>query len=193
MTDSSTDDYYSYAPRVRLERPVALVGFPGAEAAQTARVATMLTGLGVVLLPHQVTHRVGTHHEGLLLAGRHDEVHAAERELLERAGRMRSPPVIALGPTTLDDDICRDWVRRSCRLVHLRQTLPEAVARISAQRKDDSRKHAHLVGRGVTEEGLASLFALRTGLYERLAQDEIAVGNRTPLDLGRALIAQLGW
>lgn len=191
-TDDS-HDYYSYAPRVRLDHPVALVGFPGCQPLQTVRVATMLTGLGSVLLPHQVTHRMGRHIEGLLAEGRQQEVHEAELDLLRRAGAQRSPPVIALGPTTLDDAACRDWVRQNCRLVHLRQSLREAVHAIESQRADDPRKHAHLLSIGIDEASLASLFGLRSGLYEQLAQHEVWIRGRPPLDVGRELPTLLGW
>ncbi|MCB9672533.1 MAG: hypothetical protein H6736_11695 [Alphaproteobacteria bacterium] len=189
-----SDDYYSYRPRVALDKPVALVGFPGARVVTTARVAAMITGLETVLLPHQVAHRAGRHPEALLLAGENVTLHSAELELLERAGRKRHAPLLALGATTLDDPENLAWVRRTCRIVHLHQTLREAVQAIAAEREEDPRKHAHLaLHGGYGEEELASIYGLRTGLFERIADLTVPVASRSPLEVGRSLPDALGW
>jgi shikimate kinase len=188
------DDYYSYRPRVKLDAPVALVGFPGCRPLQTARVAAMLTGLETVMLPHQVTHHLDRHPEALLLKGQLDVLGAAELHLLQRTEKKRRHPILALGPTTLEDPACRAWITERCTVVHLRQTLREAVAAIEEEIAADARKHQHLrTYGGFDEESLASIYSLRTGLFERLADVEVAVQGRTALDVGRELPDVLGW
>lgn len=188
------DDYYSYRPRVKLERPVALVGFAGCRPMQTARVAAMLTGLETVMLPHQVTHYLSRHPEALMLQGEEELLHDAELELLEKAGRKRSPPLIALGWTTLQDPRCAGWMVQHALVVHLRQTLQEAVRSIEEERSTDPRKHQHLqLAGGWDEVSLAPLYTTATARFERLAQVEIQVAGRAPLEVGRTIPELLGW
>lgn len=188
------DDYYSYRPRVHLDRPLAITGFPGCRPMQTARVVAMLTGLETVMLPHQVTHALNRHPEAVLLKGERAVLGSAELDLLHRAGKKRRPPVVALGPTTLEDPACRAWLRDNCRIVHLRQTLREAVASIADEIASDARKHQHLREHGgFDEESLAAIYGLRTGLFERVADVQVDVGGRPALDVGRALPELLGW
>lgn len=188
------DDYYSYRPRRRLDAPVALVGFPGSNPIQTARVATMLTGLKCVLLPRLVTHHMGRHVEGVLIDGNHEELHRTELLLLQRAlAESRSPPVIALGPTTLEDPACRAFCVEHTTIVHLAIELPAAVRNLLAEMKADRRKHQHLRDIGFDEASLASIHGLRTGLYDRLATHRIDVGDRAPLQVGQDLPERLEW
>lgn len=188
------DDYYSYRPRVQLDRPIALTGFPGCRPMQTARVVAMLTGLETIMLPHQVTHTLNRHPEAVLLKGELDVLGAAELALLVKAGKKRRAPVIALGPTTLEDPGCRSWLKEHCRIVHLRQTLREAVKTIAEETASDPRKHQHLrTHGGFDEESLASIYGLRTGLFERVADLQVDVAARPALDVGRSLPDVLGW
>ena len=188
------DDYYSYRPRVKLDRPVVIVGFAGCRPMQTARVAAMLTGLETVMLPHQVTHHLTRHPEALLLQGEHELLHDAELLLLTKAAQKRSPPLIAMGFTTLQDPRCAGWVAQHALLVHLRQTLEEAVRSIAAERATDPRKHQHLqLAGGWDEVALAPLHATSTARFDRMAGVRIDVAGRAPLEVGRTIPEVLGW
>lgn len=190
---SEEGDYYSYKPLVTLDRPVALVGLPGCNAMQTARVATMITGLGTLLLPRAVAHRLSMDVEGLLIQNRDDELHATERELLQRAMDERTPKVIALGPTTTDDPGCLALLERT-RIVHLVQTIPEALHNLQNDMVEDPRKHQHLKRYGaISEANLRTLFLQRTRAYSALADVDVPLDGRRPLAVGRSLPALLGW
>lgn len=187
------DDYYSYKPLVRLERPVALVGLPGSNPMQTARVATMITGLGVMLLPRAVAHRLGMDVEGLLLKKRDPELHATELELIERTLAKRSPQVLALGPTTLDDPQCRSALA-DVQVVHLEQTVPEAMDNLQREMVEDPRKHQHLKLYGaISESNLRPHFLRRTRELRSLAEVSVPLQGRLPLTVGRELPELLGW
>ncbi len=187
-------DYYSYKPLVALERPVALVGFPGCRPLQTARVASMITGCPLTLLPRAVGHHLGKTVEGLVLDGEHASLHGAEAALLEKALGGRSNPLVALGPTTLDDPELRDWIAERCQIVHLSQTLTEAVNSIHAEMAEDRRKHRHLDAYApIGAPTLRPLFDRRTALFRELAEVDIPVAGRPPLTVGRALPDDLGW
>lgn len=186
-------DYYAYAPLVTLERPVALAGLPGSNPMQTARVATMVTGLQATLLPNEVAHRLGMEVEGLLVLERDDELHAAELELIERALAERSPRVLALGPTTLDDPRCRAALRE-VQLVHLEQTIPEAMDNLQRDMVEDPRRHQHLKRYGaISESNLRPLFLKRTRQLQDVAEISMRLAGRRPLSVGRALPELLGW
>lgn len=185
--EADEHDYYSYKPLVRLDRPVAIVGLPGSNPVQTTRVVTMLTGLEAVLLPRRVAHAVGMDPEGLLLGHRDDELHAAELVEIERALAKRSPPVIALGPQTLQDPACAAALRK-VMLVHLRQTVSEALDAIQRDMATDPRKHQHLNRYGpISEANLGSMFRERTERYSKLAEIEVVTLGRGPLSVGREL------
>ena len=94
-------DYYSYAPLVRLQKPLLLCGLPGADVAMTARVATMLTGLQLVSVDRRVEHLASNAAELVeFREGREQRLALEEQVIAEALGR-RSPPVIAASPVTL--------------------------------------------------------------------------------------------
>ncbi|MEZ4318415.1 MAG: hypothetical protein R3F61_12965 [Myxococcota bacterium] len=187
-------DYYSYKPLVTLDRPVALVGFPGCRPLQTARVASMITGVPLLLLPHKVGHHLGRTVEGLLLDGAHESLHGAEQLFLERALAERTRPLVALGPTTLEDPVLRAWIREHFQIVHLAQSLTEAVNAIEAEMKEDVRKHRHLDAYApIGAATLRPLFDRRTALFREVAEVEVDVKGRAPLTVGRELPEKLGW
>ncbi|MCB9678972.1 MAG: hypothetical protein H6737_27975 [Alphaproteobacteria bacterium] len=187
-------DYYSYKPLVQPERPVALVGFPGCRPLQTARVVGMITGLQAVLLPRLVGHHVERTVEGLILEGETETLHGAELHLLERALRGDARPVVALGPTSLEDPEVRALVVERCQIVHLAQTLTEAVLAIDAEMKEDVRKHRHLDAYApIGAATLRPLFDRRTALFRELADLEVQVAGRGPLVVGRKIPDALGW
>jgi shikimate kinase len=187
-------DYYSYKPLVKLERPVALVGFPGCRPMLTTRAAAMITGLQTLLLPRSVGHHLGRTVEGLLLDGETASLHGAEQLMLEKALAGRSNPIIALGPTTLEDPQLREWIVERCQIVHLAQTLTEAVLSIEAEMKEDVRKHRHLdVYAPIGAATLRPVFDRRTALFREVAEVEIQVAGRGPLSVGRQIPEALGW
>lgn len=188
------NDYYSYKPLVKLERAVALTGFPGCRPLQTARVASMITGVSALLLSRKVSHHLGKTVEGLIRDGETASLHGAEKMLLERGVGGRSQPIIALGPTTLDDPELRDWVVKHCDIVYLEQTLTEAVGAIEVQMREDRRKHRHLdVFAPLGAPTLRPEFDRRTALFEAVAHRTIAVAGRGPLAVGRQIPDALGW
>lgn len=191
---TQADDYYSYKPLVRLERPVALVGLPGCHAMQTARVAAMITGLEVRMLPRSVAHMVGMDPEGLILQGRDGELHDAELEIVKEALNKRSPPLLALGPTTLESPAVQQLLLEKTHIVHLALTVPEAFDALQDDMVEDPRKHQHLRKHGpISQSNLKLLFHQRLRLFSAMAKTEVQVGGRPPLKVGRELPGVLGW
>jgi hypothetical protein len=180
------DDYYSYKPTVRLERPVLLAALPGIDVGKTARVINMLTGVPLLWLDRRASHLLGRSVE---IAPRQERI-AAERALLLQF-LQRTPPVIAASHLTLLDPGCRDLLS-DVRGVHLAQSVSASLDAIREQSAGDPRAfHALREGRTFDAD------ALRPGLEDLEAEllrlpEQVPVEGRPPLDLGRALLERLG-
>lgn len=187
-------DYYSYKPLKRLERSVAIVGFPGCRPMQTARVASMVTGIPILMLPRAVSHMLGRTPEGLILKGELDELARAERTAMQQALAGGKHKILALGSTTLDDPMSRRWVQQRAQIVYLSQPLEDALAEIEDEMKHDIRKHRHLDAYApITVDRLRPIFDKRTKLFRELADVEVPIDKRKPLGVGRSLPDLLGW
>ena len=184
-------DYYGYGPLLRLDRPLALCGVPGADVGVTARVVTMFTGLPLVRLTHRVSHVLGqTHGRALLTLG---EAAVAEVEADELAKALRGPgsPVISLTSHTLTDPQLRAEVLARCDLVHLRLDLQLALRRIREAAATDPRRHLAVRGGGDADD--ASVLA-RLRFLARLCRDaprHVDIGDRMPIQVGREIVDAL--
>lgn len=112
-------DYYSYEPLVVPERPIALAGTPPARIDRTARLVSILTGLPLFLLDRAVEHRLGKGLRRVLLEDGEPARRDAEAALLDRPLAQRTPPVIALGSTTLLDEALRRKVLDRATVVYV--------------------------------------------------------------------------
>ncbi|MEN0060954.1 MAG: shikimate kinase [Myxococcota bacterium] len=112
-------DYYSYTPLVIPDKPLALVGLPAARINQTARLVSILTGLPLFLLDRAVEHRLGKDLRRVLLEDGEEARREAETALLDRPLAQSTPPVIALGSTTLLDETLRAKVLERCTVIYV--------------------------------------------------------------------------
>lgn len=112
-------DYYSYRPLVIPEKPIALAGPLAAKINRTARLVSILTGLPLFLLDRAVEHRLGKDLRRVLLEDGETARRDAEAALLDRPLAQRTPPVIALGSTTLLDDTLRRKVLDRATVVYV--------------------------------------------------------------------------
>jgi len=117
MADSI--DYYSYKPLVIPERPIALAGPTAARINKTARLVSILTGLPLFLLDRGVEHQIGKDLRRVILEDGEDARRDTEAKLLERPLTQRTPPVIALGATTLLDEALRRRVLERATVVYV--------------------------------------------------------------------------
>ncbi len=185
-------DYYSYQPLVVPEQPIVLTGFVGARVAQTARVASILTGLPLFLLDRAVEHRSGCSLPRLIASAGPRGRHTAEAAVLARPLSEATPPVVALGDTTLLDAGLR-WTLRSCRVVHLRQTLDEAVDRLTSDLSAAPASHWHvLAGTVPTATSLGPEFERHCAAYSRRADVEVDVAGRHPRRVAQSVLDRLG-
>ena len=179
------DDYYSYKPTARLDKPVFLAALPGVDVGKTARVINMLTGVPLVWLDRRASHLLGRSVE---IAPRQERIEA-ERELL-KTFLARTPPVIAASHLTLQDPGCRDLLRDALG-IHLAISIDESLEAIRSQSDKDLRAF-HFLREGRPFDPVV----LRPGLEAlevqlRRLPRQVAVDGRAPLDVGRALLDAL--
>lgn len=113
-------DYYSYKPLIIPDRPIALVGPRDVRVDRIARLASILTGLPLFLLERGIEHRMGKELRRVILEDGADTLRDAELALLPRPLSQRTPPILALGPTTLLDAEVRAMVCGRATVVWLR-------------------------------------------------------------------------
>lgn len=112
-------DYYSYRPLVVPDKPLALAGAAAARINRTARIVSILTGLPLFLLDRAVEHRLGKDLRRVLLEDGEAARRDAEAALLGRPLGQRTPPVIALGSTTLLDEELRRLVLERATVIYV--------------------------------------------------------------------------
>lgn len=183
-------DYYGYAPLVRPDRPVCLVGLPGSRAGKVARMVSMLSGLPFVWLDRSVEHRAGTSVDGIVVTRGAEERMGHERALLPEALRRSSPHVIALSEVTLTDPRLRDLVRATATLVYVRRPGAALVEEISRAKADKTAAYARL---GLGEVDLPALFDALEPSMRRSATVVVEVGRVGPQGAGKQVIDALGW
>lgn len=125
-------DYYSPHPRTRLERPLALVGFPGAGVRAVARGLTAVTGLPLNDIERTLEARAGRSRTRVWFEDGAASLRDLEAELAQRALERRPPGVIALTSSSLLDAGPRDRLRRESLLVYLERPLPFLLEAVRA-------------------------------------------------------------
>lgn len=128
-----SSSYYDHQPTITLERPVALIGFPGVEYRQVGHELAVLSGLPIVDLDRWIEHQAGQS----LWALRRDQGAMAlrdlEGQLLERALTARPYGLIVLGDGILIDETNLRRVRGTAALVYFRVPLVTAYWELRRQ------------------------------------------------------------
>ena len=182
-------DYYSYAPLVRLQKPLLLCGLPGADVAMTARVATMLTGLQLVSVDRRVEHLASNAAELVeFREGREQRLALEEQVIAEALGR-RSPPVIAASPVTLTSASLVDRLAGAHWLC-LHMTVAEAMEAMRRQVAEDRRRHYALRAGGPVDDSLRPELE-QVERVLRGTPDRIPIRGRTALEVGEEVAAWL--
>ncbi|MCB9682608.1 MAG: hypothetical protein H6733_14175 [Alphaproteobacteria bacterium] len=186
------DDYYAYTPLLRLERPLALVGAPGAAVERTARAVNLLSGLPLVAVDRRVEHLLGRSVELVQLESGSTPRTETEAGVLREAVAARTKPIVALTDVTYTDDALQALVETEMDVVLLHLDLADALERVAAEAVADRRKHYALTqaGRASPDEVRAAL-EVRLARYRHLAR-VVPVAGRAPLEVAQGLLADLG-
>ena len=117
------DPYYSPHPLLILDRPVALVGFFGARVPQVAAAFSATTGVPLGDLERMIEHHTGRSLARYVYESGTDALHRLEASLLKDLLKASPPPIIALGPATLQHAPSAKLLRRHARTIYIKRDL----------------------------------------------------------------------
>ena len=117
--------YYDNHPSFVPERPISLIGFPGAEVPRVARAISMTTGLPLIELERWIEHESGKSIPQLVLEDGSAGIHDIQTELLKRALRSQPPAVIALGHRAMERQEDQRLILEQSTCFYVRRTIFE--------------------------------------------------------------------
>ncbi len=149
-----TKDYYSWAPRLTLPRPLVIAGLPGAQVSRTTRSVNMLSGLPFLRVDQRVEHVIGKSIELLHweegIDGRLEHERALWPALLSKPLSL----VVASSRVTMSDPALRKLISEKADVLYLYLPVDEAVARILADHERSKKNHYSLMSESGFDEAL---------------------------------------
>ena len=185
------DPYYSPQPLLILDRPVALVGFFGARLPQIAAVVSATTGVPLGDLERMIEHRTGRSLSRLVFESGIEALHQHEESLLEGLLQESPPPIIALGPATLQHAPSARLIRRKARVIYVRDTLLSLYGNLLDE-LDGATRRCWLFPNSRPESvgSIQSAFAQYRASYESAERTLDATG-RSPVALAGMLVSMI--
>lgn len=186
------DPYYSHAPALVPDRPVALTGFLGARVPLTGALLSTLTGLPFIDLDRHVEHDAGCSLARLVYARGTDVLAGHERRVLARVLRESPPPIIALGHATLTDPQTRALLCQKARLIFIERPLAELHRQLIVEldNQGTGRCWPFTHRRPEDAAALAGLYGLHSAGYASAAHT-IRAGGQHPQHITREILAYL--
>ncbi len=185
------DPYYSTAPLLILDRPLALVGFMGTRIPQTAAAFSAMTGVPLLDLERLVEHRVGTALTRFVRTAGLDALHVAEEAVLRQQLHHSPPPVLALGPATLQHPASARLIRQHTTLVYIQRDVLEMYGNLLDELDSSSSRCWPLAGRRPGSVGdVQPALAQWRGDYET-ARHTLRGHGHSPTAVAGLLIALL--
>jgi len=161
-----SDDYYAPHPRLQLERPLVLVGHPGAGVQAVGRVLAGRTGLAFNDVARAVEARAGRSRARVLVEDGLPALRGREEEALRRALERRPCGVVTVESGPFEDAALRLHAKAAGRVLWLRRPPEVLLARM---------KRAVAESPGSLPEFLVALPARVEDLVEHLAGREAAL------------------
>lgn len=137
-----SEDYYDYAPQLKLHRHLVVAGYIGSESRAIGHRLAAFTGLPFADLDRKIEHYAGRSVWDLLWQEGETRYRTLEREILTRELAARPLGVLVLGDGTLIDPRLRQQVLREATLLHLDLDLANCYWRLKANLADDA-EHWH--------------------------------------------------
>lgn len=186
------DPYYSYAPTLMIDRPVALAGFMGARVPLTGAMLSTLTGLPFIDLDRHVEHDAGRSLARIVHERGAETLAGYERRVLARVLRESPPPIIALGHATLTDLRTRAMVQQRAQIIFIERPLGELFRHLTKDLSDQGpgRYWPFALHRPEDAAALTALYGLHSGGYATAARTIHAQGLH-PQRVARAILAHL--
>lgn len=138
------DDYYSYKPRVRLERPLVITALPGTELTAIVKMLGSYSGVVPLLVDRELSHLLG-HQPGKFTAEEnHEQRWSQERGLLSKAFKANRP-VVAFPSFSAVHANALPWLMQRADTVYLRESRSHIIQRVGREVAKDSTRHWLLV------------------------------------------------
>jgi shikimate kinase len=172
------NDYYSYHPTHKLDRPLALISFANALTRKVAHEAASLTGLPAIHLDDSIQHFYGVSSHTIIQERGLRAWRYAESRELGKALTETPPSILSLGEGAIEDLDDLQLVLDSARLVYIHLPLDDAVRLAGRQ---DSVRGATLWAEAAAlgdswDENIRALYAKRHFNY-KMAHYTIEASN----------------
>lgn len=126
-------DYYEPVPLVLLQRPVALIGFPGVDQHGLGRDLAALSGLPLIEVDRWIEHAAGQSLVSLVQTQGIEALHQLEDRFLAQALTARPPGIVVLGDGALLKEANLRQVLAKATLVYLKLSLASAYWKLRHQ------------------------------------------------------------
>ncbi len=161
-------NYYEPGPLVLLQRPVALIGFPGVDQHGLGRDLAALAGLPLIEVDRWIEHEAGQSLGALVQSQGLTALRQLEDRFLNRALDARPPGVLVLGDGTLIKAANCQRVVAETTLVYLKISLAGAYWNLRHYAQEKARRpHPLLLQPPDNMAQLKPLFAQRLAGFEQ--------------------------
>ncbi|MBL8619129.1 MAG: hypothetical protein JNM72_26180 [Deltaproteobacteria bacterium] len=185
--------YYGYAPLLQLERPVVVIGPPGAGTVAVCNALVSVTGLPFIDLMRRVEHDAGKSAAHIQLREGERMLRAREAALLLRALDERPAGLIACGAWAWSSAEVRRELKARAQTVRLRRPLPALVdGLIEELRRSPASEPAFMGRQPVTSARLRALLA-ELEPAQATAALHVEIGELHATRAAAVLAAALGW
>jgi shikimate kinase len=184
-------DYYDYAPRQLLDRPLVISGFFGSHPEQVGQCMCALSGLPFLSLAKLVEHRAGASIAHILSTAGPVRLSALEVESLTEQLPRRPFPIIALSEGTVVTTALLEAMCGRCLHLHLAATLVESYWRIRREMRRRPERYAPFLTVMPTKpDQLQPLLNTRVRGY-RKADKRVPVSGLDALSSARCVLSAL--
>ena len=128
-----SEGYYDPHPLLALDRPLVLVGHPGAGIDQVGRMISGRTGLAFNDVERSAESSAGASRSRILLESGLARLRELEAQALARAMRRRPFGIVVMESGGLEYPRTVAWLRECARLVYVRRDDEELLTRIQKQ------------------------------------------------------------
>ena len=185
--------YYDPHPLIELSRPVALIGFVGADVNPTGHLLSRMTGAPLFDLDRVIEHRSGRSLVQFLVERGSSALRSLEHVELMRGLEQQPPPLMLLGEGAWQDSRSFKSCLEACTTIYIRrprdvlfkrsrQCVVEAPSRYPVFARHFPQNDAEFV----------ALLSRREPRYER-ATYLLDAGTLSTIKIARRVMALLGW
>ncbi len=182
------DTYYDHHPLFIPAKPIALIGFPGAEVPRIAGSMSMTTGLPLIELERWIEHEAGKSIPQLVLEDGGVSIRELQSRMLLRALESRPPGVIALGHRCMQLPEDRDLVLQRSHCFYIQRTIFELFQALRREVEEFPARYAEFIlGPPESVHDIKAMFDARDSEF-RSAPHAVDAAGKSHTSLGREIL-----